>query len=188
MSILAYLPRAIRAGATLFVATGLAACSSNPAYEPRAFGVGHTVQQKSHTQYRRQQVRRARPRQHRSANYKLGRPYTIRGKTYVPRHEPNYNKVGRASWYGLGHNGRRTANGEIFDDRLMTAAHPTLPLPSLARVTNLDNGRQVVVRINDRGPFIANRIIDLTRRAARELGYERRGGAPVRVQFLRLAR
>ena len=121
------------------------------------------------------------------ARYKLGRAYTVRGRTYVPRHEPNYDRVGTASWYGNNLNGRQTANGEVFDDRLMTAAHPTLPLPSLVRVTNLENGRYIVVRVNDRGPFVANRIIDLTRRAARELGYERQGKARVRVQFLELA-
>jgi len=123
----------------------------------------------------------------RRSKYKVGRPYTIRGVTYVPRHDPGYDRAGRASWYGPGLRGRTTANGEMFREDRLAAAHPTLPLPSLVRVTNLDNGRQVIVRVNDRGPFIRGRIIDLTRRGADALGFTRQGGARVRVQFLRLA-
>ena len=115
---------------------------------------------------------------------KVGVPYVIKGRLYVPRYEPGYDKVGVASWYGGKFIGRPTANGEIFDTRAMTAAHPTLPLNSVVRVTNLENGRSVVVRINDRGPFIDNRIIDMSRRGAELLGFERDGLARVRVTVI----
>ncbi len=124
----------------------------------------------------------------RRGTYKLGRPYTVRGQTYVPRHQPNYDVVGLASWYGNEFVGSPTANGETFSDNRMTAAHPTLPLPSLVRVTNLSNGRQIVVRVNDRGPFVGGRIIDLSKRAAHALGYVRNGTARVRVQYIGPAR
>ncbi len=116
--------------------------------------------------------------------FKIGRPYTINGQRYTPRENYSYDETGIASWYGPGFAGRRTANGEIFDPSELTAAHPTLPMPSLVRVTNLDNGKSVVVRINDRGPFVAGRIIDLSRRAAELLGFKRAGIAKVRVSIL----
>lgn len=117
-------------------------------------------------------------------NTKIGRPYQIFGVTYTPKVDWTYNKVGIASWYGDDFHELKTANGEIFDMDAMTAAHPTLPLPVLVRVTNLENGRQVVVRVNDRGPFKRGRIIDLSRRAAYELGMLQKGTARVRVQVI----
>ncbi len=120
-------------------------------------------------------------------NYKLGKPYRIKGRWYRPEYDPSYTKVGTASWYGADFHGLATANGEVFDKEQITAAHPTLPLPSLVRVTNLDNGRTIDVRVNDRGPFIDDRLIDLSQAAARRLGYEQRGLARVRVEFLGLA-
>lgn len=119
--------------------------------------------------------------------YKLGRPYQIAGRWYHPYFDPNYDQVGIASWYGKPFHGRRTANGERFDRNRLSAAHPTLPLPSLVRVTNLANQREMVLRVNDRGPFIGDRLIDLSQAAARHLGFERQGTAPVRVTFVRLA-
>ncbi len=119
--------------------------------------------------------------------YKLGKPYKIAGRWYQPVFDPEYDEVGVASWYGRQFHGRRTANGETFDLDELTAAHPTLPLPSIVRVTNLANNRQIEVRVNDRGPFAKGRIIDLSQEAARRLGFERQGTARVRVQFLRLA-
>ena len=116
--------------------------------------------------------------------YKVGTPYVIAGRRYVPKVQPNYRAVGIASWYGPKFHGKRTANGEIFDQYAVTAAHKTLPLPSKVRVTNLDNGRQLVVRINDRGPFIGDRIIDLSRRSAQLLGVEKVGLASVRLELL----
>lgn len=119
--------------------------------------------------------------------YKLGQPYQIQGRWYYPEFDPEYDRVGVASWYGEPFHGRATANGERFDRRTVTAAHPTLPLPSLVRVVNLANRRELVVRVNDRGPFVGDRLIDLSQEAARQLGFERDGLAQVRVQFVRLA-
>ncbi|MBE8191789.1 MAG: septal ring lytic transglycosylase RlpA family protein [Alphaproteobacteria bacterium] len=119
--------------------------------------------------------------------YKIGTPYQIEGQWYYPRENPTYDNIGTASWYGTKFNGKRTANGEIFDMRLLTAAHPTLPMPIMARVTNLENNRSVIVRINDRGPFAKDREIDLSRRAAEVLGFENKGTTQVRVQYLRRA-
>ena len=120
----------------------------------------------------------------RRGTYKLGKPYKVAGRTYVPRHDPYYDRTGTASWYGDDFHGRLTSNGEVFDMHRPTAAHPTLPLPSLVRVTNLENGRSAVLRVNDRGPFVANRIIDLSRAAADKLGFRRQGTARVRVTYV----
>lgn len=113
---------------------------------------------------------------------KIGRPYAINGRTYVPADDPRYDETGLASWYGPQHAGRPTANGEAFRMNGISAAHRTLPLPSYAEVTALATGRRILVRINDRGPFAPGRIIDLSRGAARLLGIERDGVAPVRVR------
>ena len=115
--------------------------------------------------------------------YKVGKPYQVGGRWYVPREVAHYDQSGIASWYGAAFHGRRTANGEIYDMNALTAGHPTLPLPSYAYVTNLDNGRTILVRINDRGPYVADRLIDLSRRSAAELGYKRHGLARVRVRY-----
>jgi rare lipoprotein A len=120
-------------------------------------------------------------------HYKLGAPYRIKGRLYRPEYDPAYSRVGVASWYGAAFHGLPTANGEVFDKEQITAAHPTLPLPSLVRVTNLENGRTIDVRVNDRGPFIGDRVIDLSQAAARQLGYESQGLARVKVEFLALA-
>lgn len=116
--------------------------------------------------------------------YKVGKPYAIDGKTYYPAEQWTYDEVGIASWYGPGFHGRPTASGELYDQNATSAAHPTLPLPSIVRVTNLDNGKQVIARVNDRGPFAHNRIIDLSKGAAREIGLDISGTAKVRVQLL----
>ena len=112
------------------------------------------------------------------------KPYTIRGKTYTPRHDPGYDEVGLASWYGGKHHGRMTADGEIFDMNAPSAAHKTLPLPSIVEVKNLENGRKIKVRVNDRGPFADGRIIDLSKEAARQLGMLEQGLAKVRVKYV----
>ena len=116
--------------------------------------------------------------------YKIGTPYQILGGWYYPRENTNYDETGIASWYGSKFHGRRTANGEIFDMNLLTAAHPTLPMPVRARVTNLENGKSIIVRINDRGPFAKDREIDLSRKAAEVLGFRDKGTTQVRVQYL----
>lgn len=119
--------------------------------------------------------------------YMVGQPYQINGRTFVPQEDFDYDRSGTASWYGSVFHGRRTANGETYDMNALTAAHPTLPMPTIVRVTNLDNGRSVTVRINDRGPFTEDRIIDLSRAGARELSFENAGLARVRVTVLREA-
>jgi rare lipoprotein A len=116
--------------------------------------------------------------------YMIGEPYEVAGVRYQPREQPGYDRVGRASWYGELFHGRRTANGEIYDMDRLSAAHPTLPLPVYAQVTNIENGRTIVVRINDRGPYANDRIIDLSRRSAEALGFRRKGTAEVRVKYL----
>lgn len=119
---------------------------------------------------------------------KVGKPYRIAGKLYVPQADPDYNEVGIASWYGKQFHGRLTANGERFDMNSLMAAHPTLPLPSYARVTNETNGRSVVVRVNDRGPFAHDRVIDLSRKTAAVLNFKHQGTAKVRVEYIGEAR
>lgn len=117
--------------------------------------------------------------------YHVGKPYVINGVTYYPAETWDYNETGTASWYGPGFHGKSTANGETYDQNAVSAAHKTLPLPSIVRVTNLDNGRTTVVRVNDRGPFVAGRIIDMSREGARELGFDMIGTAKVRVELMR---
>ncbi|MEM9733866.1 MAG: septal ring lytic transglycosylase RlpA family protein [Pseudomonadota bacterium] len=117
----------------------------------------------------------------------IGKPYKIKGKWYYPKEEPGYDRKGQASWYGPNFHGRLTANGEVYDQFALTAAHPTFPLPSYARVTNLANGRSIVVRVNDRGPYHAKRIIDLSAKASELLGYQHKGVADVRVQYIKQA-
>lgn len=116
--------------------------------------------------------------------YLVGNPYKVRGKTYTPSEQPDYVAQGEASWYGSDFHGRRTANGEIFSANAITGAHATLPIPSYVRVTNLENGRSIIVRINDRGPYVHGRIIDLSHRAAELLGYINRGMTNVQVDYI----
>jgi rare lipoprotein A len=116
--------------------------------------------------------------------YSVGTPYTVGGRTYVPSADPNYRAEGVASWYGEDFHGRQTANGEIFDMQSLSAAHTTMPLPSYARVTNLSNGKSVIVRVNDRGPYSSDRLIDVSVRTANLLGFYGSGLAPVRVEYV----
>ncbi len=116
--------------------------------------------------------------------YHVGKPYQVAGRWFEPKEQPNYDKKGTASWYGEAFNRRKTSNGEWFDMTRLTAAHPTLPLPSYVKVTNLENGREVVVRVNDRGPFVGTRMIDLSKRTAEVLEFKHKGKAPVRVQYI----
>jgi rare lipoprotein A len=116
--------------------------------------------------------------------YRVGSPYIVGGRVYVPQADPHYRAEGLASWYGDDFHGRATANGEIFDLDSISAAHPTMPLPSYARVTDLSNGRSLIVRVNDRGPYHGNRIIDVSKRAAHLLGFTNNGTAWVRVEYV----
>lgn len=116
--------------------------------------------------------------------YQVGAPYTVAGNTFVPREQPDLDVTGKASWYGPAFHGRLTANGEIFDQYHLSGAHPTLPLPSYVRVTNVTNGASALVRINDRGPFSHSRVLDVSRRTAEVLGFQQQGTANVRVQYV----
>lgn len=116
--------------------------------------------------------------------YKVGNTYTALGQTYTPREDYNYVETGMASWYGSDFHNKRTANGEKYDMRAITAAHRTLPLPSIVRVTNLENGKSIIARVNDRGPYVKNRIIDLSEKGAELLGYKMQGTARVKVEVM----
>ena len=116
--------------------------------------------------------------------YRVGKPYTIAGRVYVPEEDTGYREEGMASWYGDDFHGRLTANGEVFDMASLTAAHPTLPMPCYARVTNLRNGKSVIVRVNDRGPYHGNRLIDVSNKAAELLEFKGNGVARVRVEYV----
>src|SRR5438876_1829161 len=116
--------------------------------------------------------------------YRVGRPYIVAGRIYVPEEDVNYREEGMASWYGDDFHGRLTANGEVFDMGALTAAHPTLPMPCYARVTNLVNGKSLIVRVNDRGPYHGNRLIDVSNKAAELLEFKGIGVARVRVEYV----
>jgi rare lipoprotein A len=114
----------------------------------------------------------------------VGRPYQVAGRTYVPRENPRYSGIGLASWYGAAFHGRLTANGEIFDRHSIAAAHTTMPLPSYVRVTNLENKHSMIVRVNDRGPYHAGRILDVSEGVAEALDFRQAGTARVRVDYV----
>jgi len=166
------IPRLVKLGLVVSAAALATACASGGTsfsrYPARAEARGQPTPGLPQTQGRRQ----------------VGKPYQINGVWYTPHEDPNYDEVGLASWYGGHHQGLKTANGETFDVGLMTAAHKTLPLPSIVEVTNLDNGRSMRLRVNDRGPFVQGRIIDLSQAAAEELGVIRSGAARVRVRYI----
>lgn len=160
--------KTIRLSLVLLAGASLAACAT-PRYATRMDGTP---------------IAQGKPARQMPGRGGTGEPYQVGGIWYVPREQPNYDEVGVASWYGEAFNLKPTANGETFDLAGLTAAHTTLPLPSLVEVTNLENGRKLTVRVNDRGPFYGGRIIDLSQAAARELGYEQKGTARVRVRYL----
>src|SRR3984885_9057294 len=116
--------------------------------------------------------------------YRVGKPYTVGGRVYVPEEDVNYREDGLASWYGDDFHGRLTANGEVYDMTSLSAAHPTLPMPCYARVTNLSNGKSLIVRVNDRGPYHGNRVMDVSSRAADLLEFKNNGVARVRVEYV----
>ncbi len=143
----------------------LAHCSSGPKYSDRVAADDEPVPKGGGT-------------------YKVGKPYNVNGRTYVPRENTLYRSEGIASWYGPDFHGKQTANGELYDMHALSAAHPTMPLPSYARVTDLDNGRSIIVRVNDRGPYVRNRIIDLSIGTAKALNFYGHGLAHVRVEYV----
>ncbi|HEV2678006.1 MAG TPA: septal ring lytic transglycosylase RlpA family protein [Aliidongia sp.] len=152
--------RPVPLAACLVLSLALAACASKPA------AVQTSSAEKS------------------QGTFKIGKPYPVNGVWYYPSADLNYDETGIASWYGPDFHEKATANGEQFDQNALSAAHKTLPLPSIVQVTNLENGRSIEVRVNDRGPFVGNRIIDLSRRSAQLLGFEGQGTAKVRVKVL----
>jgi peptidoglycan lytic transglycosylase len=160
-----------RAGAPIAMALLLANCAAgtdrarNTNYSPKMIADGEPVPRGGGT-------------------FKLGKPYTINGRTYYPSQDPAYRAEGIASWYGPDFHGRKTANGEVYDMNAISAAHPTMPMPSYARVTNLENGRSIVVRVNDRGPYAHGRIIDLSVGTAKAIGAFGQGLARVRVEYV----
>lgn len=123
---------------------------------------------------------------HYTGHYKVGKEYKVKNKKYKPIADIKYNKVGMASWYGSrgGFHGKKTANGDRYDKNVLTAASPTLPMPSLVKVTNLSNNKSLILRVNDRGPFSKSRILDVSEQAAKILGFKDKGTAKVRVQYL----
>jgi rare lipoprotein A len=167
---------AVRAAAAMGACLALANCANETAFSrvdpkygvsssPRVVGFGEPVPKGGGT-------------------YRVGKPYTVAGKVYVPEEDVNYRAEGMASWYGDDFHGRLTANGEVFDMASLTAAHPTLPIPSYARVTNMGNGKSLIVRVNDRGPYHGNRLIDVSNKAAELLEFKGRGIARVRVEYV----
>lgn len=171
--------RQLRTGLLVAVAAGVvAACGSAPQekakFSPKKYGVKGSPKM----------VAAGKPVPKGGGRYVVGKKYKIAGKWYYPKTDPNYKKSGLASWYGPTFHGRKTANGEIFDRYALTAAHTTMPLPSYARVTNLDNGRSMIVRVNDRGPFHGNRIIDLSERVATMLDTKSKGVGKVKVEYV----
>jgi len=163
------------------IAVVLAACATQPVYK-----AGRTLDPK-YGVYASPRVttdERISPDVGRNGRSMVGRPYLVAGKRYVPRADPTYVAVGAASWYGTDFHGRKTANGEVFDMNDITAAHPTMPLPSYARVTNVANGTSIVVRINDRGPYHGNRVIDVSKHAAELLAFKDDGVGKVKVEYL----
>ena len=170
-------PDGARALVLLTIAAGiltLGACARNSAEtEPR----------KLNQTWSPRVVEEGQPVPRGGGSYKIGLPYQVKGQWYYPKEEPGYDQIGVASWYGPDFHGRKTANGEIYDMNALTAAHPTLPVPSYVRVTNIETGRALLVRINDRGPYANDRIIDLSRQTATLLGFQERGTTRVRVTY-----
>lgn len=177
--------RAVRLAAIPMMCIGLAACNttgqtakktvrSKEYFAESAYGVKASPRV----------VQEGQPVPKGGGRYQVGQPYQVRGKWYKPKEDANYNKVGLASWYGSAFHGRYTSNGEVYDKYHLSAAHPTFPLPSYARVTNLENGSSVIVRVNDRGPFEQGRIIDLSSKSAEMLDVKGKGTAKVRVQYV----
>lgn len=170
-------------GALTLIAAALAGC----AQPPNQYARRHTREYFAESKYGRASPRvvaDGEPVPHGGGQYLVGHPYTIAGHTYYPGEITHYTAVGMASWYGDAFHGRRTANGEVYDMHSLTAAHPTMPLPSYARVTNLANGYSVIVRVNDRGPFHGGRVMDVSSRVADVLDFKGAGTAKIKVEYV----
>jgi rare lipoprotein A len=171
----ANLGRGAHVGALLFAAFSLANCAATEKLVSSS---------SPSSKYSAKMVADGEPVPKGGGRYSVGKPYNINGQTYVPTENAGYRVEGVASWYGPDFLGRQTANGEVYDMHSISAAHPTMPLPSYARVTNLDNGRSIVVRVNDRGPYARNRVIDMSIGAAKALEFYGYGLARVRVEYI----
>ena len=172
-----------RAG-VLTIAASIAGCAQPP---QQARHTSHSKEYFSESKYGRASQRMiadGQPIPHGGGQYLVGHPYTIAGRTYYPSENESYTAVGMASWYGDAFQGRRTANGEIYDKESISAAHPTMPLPSYARVTNLGNGHSIIVRVNDRGPYHGGRVMDVSSRVADALDFKGAGTAHVKVEYV----
>src|SRR5580765_7001377 len=169
--------RAARSAAAVATCVMLANCASSDKFASR-------VDPKYGVSFSPRVVAMGEPVPKGGGTYRIGKPYTVGGRVYVPEEDVNYRGEGLASWYGDDFHGRLTANGEVFDMTLLTAAHPTLPIPSYARITNLRNGKSLIVRVNDRGPYHGNRLIDVSNRAAELLEFKGNGVARVRVEYV----
>ena len=170
------------AGALAVLAATLAGCAQPPSQHARRGGEFFSVARYGPASPR--VVDDGEPVPRGGGQYLVGHPYTIAGRTYYPSENTHYAAVGMASWYGDAFHGRRTANGEVYDMRSLSAAHPTMPLPSYARVTNLGNGYSMIVRVNDRGPYAPGRIIDVSSRVADMLDIKSTGTAKVKVEYV----
>jgi rare lipoprotein A len=170
------------AGAVAIFAATLAGCAQPPSQHARRGGEFFSVARYGPASPR--VVDDGEPVPRGGGQYLVGHSYTIAGRTYYPNENTHYAAVGLASWYGDAFHGRRTANGEVYDMRSLSAAHPTMPLPSYARVTNLGNGFSMIVRVNDRGPYSPGRIMDVSSRVADMLDFKSAGTAKVKVEYV----
>lgn len=170
------------------VCAGMASCATTEAPKRKSHGKEYFSEKEYGVKASPRVVREGQAVPKGGGRFMVGQPYQVRGETYVPKEDPNYNRNGLASWYGSAFHGRLTANGEVYDSDHLSAAHPTFPLPSYARVTNLDNGSSVIVRVNDRGPYHPGRIIDVSDKTADLLDIKRTGTAHVNVQYVGRAR
>lgn len=176
--------KALRVAAIPMMCAGLAACGTTEIAKKPTRSKEYFAESEYGVKASPRVVQEGQPVPKGGGRYQVGQPYQVRGKWYQPKEEPGYSKVGLASWYGSAFHGRYTANGEVYDKHHLSAAHPTFPLPSYARVTNLENGSSVIVRVNDRGPYSEGRIVDLSSKTAEMLDVKGKGTAKVRVQYV----
>jgi rare lipoprotein A len=176
-------PRRIFMMALAGCAAGLGGCAQQPQFQHLAANSKEYFPSSKYGPASQRVVADGEPVPHGGGAYMVGKPYSVAGHTYYPS-EKRYAAVGLVSWYGDAFHGRRTANGEVYDRDGITAAHPTMPLPCYARVTNLYNHRSIIVRVNDRGPFAANRIMDVSRKTAEALDFREIGTAKVKVEYI----
>ncbi|VVC55102.1 protein of unknown function [Beijerinckiaceae bacterium RH AL1] len=176
-------PMRIAAGMCLLATLGFGGCAQSPQQIAAASHGKEYFPEGTYGRASRRVIADGQPIPHGGGQYLVGRPYTVAGQTYYPS-ERRITQVGYASWYGDAFHGRLTANGEIYDRDGFTAAHPTMPLPSYARVTNLRNGYSMIVRVNDRGPYASNRVMDVSRRVAETLDFKRYGTAKVKIDYV----